>query len=758
MGKKDIWDQIGDAVGGAGGSSKNAGGGGGGGSATGSASSGAASVAGGVGTATGTSTGYSAATGGVASVAGAVSGRTAPTPTYSPYQSRSTTTVNLKPLMGTITDPATRALAAPAISAGLKYEVNPSVLLAAASVTDYGRNGKGKGYTNLGDGSEDGAKSIKQAARYLSEAGFHTDPDKAIRRLAKVTGNDPEQIRKTASGYTELDNAARKIEVAEGDTNVTGVGRFKYRKPEDRPSSRVARAARDAASAALNEGRNVDFADLQDVREARRENPAQFDGSTVPQAAAESRGKALNTQGTQLSKRGERQMAKVDAAKTRATANVAEGASALVRALGAEPGPKPRKVAKRLQKSVKRSTDVIVGDQLTEDQKLFAVTLAKEAGFSPQFAAAAVLREGGNGAPGDNNWLNIGAFDSGFDQSIMGDPRFRDPVSAAKLTADFLKGKEFGASEGIQNIYRVAQAGGSDQEVGRAWANSGWASSGASPLDTYDQIQTKPGKDIPKKLIQRANNVLGKPATKALLQGGKLIHDPKAGKKVRINPQKAKWGGAVDAIHAVVPKEFWGAMRGDKRTPSENASVGGASDSDHLTTNTQTFAGDFSVPSEITEEQAWKLARAAAKKLGVPPTGTQTVEKDGYRYQLIWQDEGHYDHVHIGAELIDPNSASQVLAENPNIPIKGTKLAVQPPPPPTTGTTGTSSGGVPTSGTGSPASNLSTAMDAVDKARQGAAAVGGISPITSAAAAYARSSLNNDPTGDPIYEAFRPRR
>lgn len=744
--KKNPWETIGDAISGAGGSAKNTGAGRGGSrsSGTGTATSGVSSVAGGVGTATGTSTGYSAATGGVASVAGAVSSRTAPTPTYSPYQSRSTTTVNLKPLMGTITDPATRALAAPAISNGLKYEVNPSVLLAAASVTDYGRRGKGKGYTNLGDGSEDGAKSIKQAARYLSEAGFHTDPDKAIRRLAKVTGNDPEQIRKTASGYTELDNAARKIEVAEGDTQVTGVGRFKYRKPEDRPSSRVARAARDAASTALNEARNVDFADLQDVREARRESPARFDGSTVPQAAAESRGKALNTQGTQLSKRGERQMAKVDAAKARAVANVAEGTSALVRALGAEPGPKPRKVAGRLTRAVKKATPEVSGLS-SPDQATFAAELAKQTGLSPRVVAAWVKQEGGNLNPGDNNWLNIGAFDSGFDQSIMGDPAFRDPKSAAKVTADFLRGKVYGASQGIQSI--LGAAGKGDQQQIAAIAGSGWATDPQyleNISRNYNEVSADVGKEVPKKLIQRANNVLGKPATKALLQGGKLVKAPKGGIKEG-SKADARWGGAVGAIHAVLPREYWPDARGDKRTPAENAAVGGSATSDHLTTNASSFGADLP-PDDA-------LAQQIAKNLGLSShTGTQTVEKDGVRYQLIWQDEGHYDHVHLGAQIIDPSKAP--TGGSGLIPIKGTKLAVQPPPPPTTGTTGTT-GGVPASG-GAPA--LTGALDAVDKARRGAAAVGGTSPITSAAAAYARSSLNNDPTGDPIYEAFRPRR
>lgn len=684
-----------------------------------------------------------------------------PVPTYSPRSSGSTTTVNLKPLMGTISDPATRALAAPAISNGLKYEVNPSVLLAAASVTDYGRKGKGRGYTNLGDGSEDGAKSIKQAARYLSEAGFHTDPDKAIRRLAKVTGNDPEQIRKTASGYTALDDAARKVEVAEGDTQVIGVGRFKYRKPEDRPSSRVARAARDAASAALNEAHNVDFADLQDVREARRENPAQFDGSTVPQAAAESRGKALNTQGTQLSKRGERQMAKVDAARAQATANVAEGASALVKALGAEPGPKPRKVAKKLVRATKRATPEVSGLS-SPDQATFAAELAKQTGLSPRVVAAWVRQEGGNLNPGDNNWLNIGAFDSGFDQSIMGDPAFRDPKSAAKVTADFLRGKVYGASEGIQAI--LGAAGKGDQQQIAAIAGSGWATD-PNYLENisrnYNEVSADPGKDIPKKLIQRANNVLGKPATKALLAGGKLVKASKGGKQKR--PLKVEEMFYDKGIS--LDSDGSGKLVEIGPIGNHGGHVHVSSDDPFTILTVYKKAQELGMMAEGTgENPAFDTIDASHDPQGYHyhenpmPEGLKRLRRQtGAEGNVIGgalDIAGTPEQMAALNQWVAKNAGKNVAVPAP-IPIKGTNLAVQPPAPPTTGTTGTSSGGVPSSG-GAPA--LTAAMDAVDKARRGAAAVGGISPITSAAAAYARSSLNNDPSGDPIYEAFRPRR
>lgn len=113
----------------------------------------------------------------------------------------------------------------------------------------------------------------------------------------------------------------------------------------------------------------------------------------------------------------------------------------------------------------------------------------------------------------------------------------------------------------------------------------------------------------------------------------------------RSGPKKlgGPWEGAQRAVLSKVPRSFRPEGRGDKRTPAENTSVGGSSTSDHLTTNRASYAADL--PADD------KLARRIAKNLGLKShTGTQTVTKDGYRYQLIWQDKGHYDHIHLGAQ------------------------------------------------------------------------------------------------------------
>lgn len=208
----------------------------------------------------------------------------------------------------------------------------------------------------------------------------------------------------------------------------------------------------------------------------------------------------------------------------------------------------------------------------------------------------------------------------------------------------------------------------------------------------YTELDNMPAIDhnIPQGLVSKSKHILGDDAVKAIVAGGKIVTAPKHADEPSKNAQK--WGGSVGAIQAVVPQKYWYAMRGDKRTPDENTAVGGAADSDHLTTNTNSFGADFSFPSDdLTEDDAWKIARAVADNLGLESeTGLQTVDKGGVRYQLIWQAEGHYDHVHVGAEVIDPNNVPNVPPAT--VPIKGTNLAVKLAPPEISPTTSTSTG------------------------------------------------------------------
>lgn len=193
--------------------------------------------------------------------------------------------------------------------------------------------------------------------------------------------------------------------------------------------------------------------------------------------------------------------------------------------LGAPKQPKGRKVARKLKRAVANSTEI--DGPLTPEQKEFAASFARASGLSPRVAAAAVLREGGNGTPGDNNWLNIGWTDSGPTE-ITRDPAWRDPKSAGEAAGKWIRGEwgdQYGytAAPSIQEIPR--QKG--DAAQMRAWANSGWASSGASPADTYGQVSAST-RDVPKKLIDRARDTLGKKRTNRILRGstGSTVKPP----------------------------------------------------------------------------------------------------------------------------------------------------------------------------------------------------------------------------------------
>lgn len=131
---------------------------------------------------------------------------------------------------------------------------------------------------------------------------------------------------------------------------------------------------------------------------------------------------------------------------------------------------------------------------LNSNQNTFASTLSTLTGLNPAVVAAWVLSEEPSSASqapnGANNWLNIGAFDSGNWSTLGGD--FSTPTSGAQTTAQFLEGTWGGASTGIQNIIKTV--GESPQTQISAIQGSGWASSGYPNLPTvYQQIVSAGG-------------------------------------------------------------------------------------------------------------------------------------------------------------------------------------------------------------------------------------------------------------------------
>ena len=132
---------------------------------------------------------------------------------------------------------------------------------------------------------------------------------------------------------------------------------------------------------------------------------------------------------------------------------------------------------------------------LTSGQEIFVAHLAQATGLDPHVVAAwtlaeesgpyAVARQGAS----NYNWLNIGYFDSGTGQ-IAFDSAFKDPVSAAEQTANFLKGSWGGASSSIRAI--LSTVGESPDQQIAAIADSDWASShydgGANLHGTYQEL------------------------------------------------------------------------------------------------------------------------------------------------------------------------------------------------------------------------------------------------------------------------------
>jgi hypothetical protein len=120
--------------------------------------------------------------------------------------------------------------------------------------------------------------------------------------------------------------------------------------------------------------------------------------------------------------------------------------------------------------------------KLNASQQTFASTLASQTGLDPSVVAAWVLSEepaSASAAPnGANNWLNIGATDSGYYGAE--NPAWSDPAQAGAFTAQWLRGTVapgFGAaSSGIRNILSTAGQDASAQVS--AIQHSGWASSG----------------------------------------------------------------------------------------------------------------------------------------------------------------------------------------------------------------------------------------------------------------------------------------
>ena len=303
---------------------------------------------------------------------------------------------------------------------------------------------------------------------------------------------------------------------------------------------------------------------------------------------------------------------------------------------------------------------------LPGDEGVFVNTLAQLSGLSAKVVAAWTRQEGGNSFD-DWNRLNVGHTDSG-PIGLTADLRWSDPEEAAKLTNEFLRGRWGGASAGIQAIIGNAK-GKSDQEQINIIANSGWATD-----PNYQQNITNVYADVPNaspanpKARKQLNQL--KPQIKAARKAYAQVAEQARNMGIAVDPleegspdgtvswgdKKARkingaWAGTMRILNRANRGDF--EISSEKRTPAENASVGGSSMSDHLTTNANSYAHD--IPA-VGDENGIPIAEAYHKRLklneplAIGTYNNYTSRKyPGYTFQILWNVSGHYDHVHVGA-------------------------------------------------------------------------------------------------------------
>ena len=133
----------------------------------------------------------------------------------------------------------------------------------------------------------------------------------------------------------------------------------------------------------------------------------------------------------------------------------------------------------RARRQAERSA-IKVGGPITPGQKTFTQELSRRTGLAPQAVGGWVLQEMSGDAArrrdaeGYYNYLNVGHFASGEGSQTKEDVWRKSPLSAARQTDRFLRGKAYGASDSIRSILPRAQGKGTAETVD-AIADSNWA-------------------------------------------------------------------------------------------------------------------------------------------------------------------------------------------------------------------------------------------------------------------------------------------
>jgi Transglycosylase SLT domain len=115
------------------------------------------------------------------------------------------------------------------------------------------------------------------------------------------------------------------------------------------------------------------------------------------------------------------------------------------------------------------------------------------------------------------------------------------------------------------------------------------------------------------------------------------------------------WGGSQKFAKALARLgEPYGCVPFSEKRERQYTASGGISD--HWVGSSDAYAVDIdSVGCTMTYPggEADRTARAIAAALGMDGhTGTITVVRGAYRFQLLWQTADHYDHIHLGVKLI----------------------------------------------------------------------------------------------------------
>lgn len=303
--------------------------------------------------------------------------------------------------------------------------------------------------------------------------------------------------------------------------------------------------------------------------------------------------------------------------------------------------PPVRRAAKELKQAkiaVRKSGPKLSGP-LTPGQKTFVKVVARQTGLSPRVIAAQALAEESGGAAqqreaeGNHNWLNIGYFDSG-PGGITQDPTWNNPKTAAKATAQFLKGKKYGASSGIRQI--IGSKGKSDAAQIAAIAGSGWATSPTyrqSIEGTHALVSAKPGNPKAAKRLKTAKAEASKVGLKS------------PGKKAMGGPDR-------------IPSVVYIGKQAEKKfglTVGENPAFGGVEPihtegSYHYRTDAK--GRGEAIDASGTPEQMMAFDKWVARKYGQGVTelfyDPGTSIKEGTPIGGIG---GHEDHVHVAVAM-----------------------------------------------------------------------------------------------------------